>query len=160
MESEYQDVTDQEIQDANADIESSIQKLGRERHLVRTFGDAKAAYDDLIEDAGATIERYITTQARHLWQYGKAGGPIEWVSVGHFAESLWLLEDDAGQKLVLENLKGMEYGMDLDEYHAEVAAKRETIALNRSELARRKMERASGEVQTVYADEMSRISGG
>jgi len=160
MEPEYADVTDEQIQEANQVLEDSIRQLGRERHLVRTWGDAKGGYDDLIKDAGATIERYVATQAVHLRQWGKAGGPLEWVGVGHFAESLWLIEDDQGEQLVLTHLRSLEYGVDLEEYHREVASKRETIALNRSELARRKMERASGEVQTIYADEMSRISGG
>ena len=60
---------------------------------------------------------------------------------------------------MLTHLRSLEYGMDLDEYYAEIASKREAIALNSSELARRKMERASGEVNEVYAAEMARISG-
>jgi len=160
MKKEYADQTDADIEAANQMIEDSIRQLGRDRYRQRTWADAKGAYDDLILDAKATVERYVSTQAIHLRQYGQPGGPLEWVSVGHFAESLWLLEDDAGDQRVLENLKGLEYGVDLEEYYTEIADKRAVIAENSAELARREMEQASKKIDSVYANEMARISGG
>jgi len=157
---EFADQTDQDIEAANQMLEDSIRQLGRQRATQKTLADALGGYQDLLNDAEATVERYVQEQAATLRQWGKADGPLEWRSVGHFTESLWLIEDDGGAQRVLTRLKSLEYGADLEEYHTEVADKRAVIAKNRAELARRKMERASEEVDQVYADEMSRISGG
>jgi len=161
MDNEYQDLTDEQLQEDRMELEASIVKLGNLRSQNPSREDALAGYEAFIALAYKEIADGLATQAASCKAVGRVGSDtVEWRLTAKFCTAREIIRDHEGEKAQLAAINALEFGRDHAEIQAEHKQKREKIGRILAELARREAVRATTRAQAVYEDAVSKISGG
>jgi len=158
LEEEFRDLSDQELEIDRMELEDADRKLRNMRALNPSREDALAGYEAIVDVAYKLVAAGWNQQAASLRAVGRVGSDtVEWRLPTRFTEAQAIIQDHEGAGALLAATNALEFGRDHAEIQAEHNQKREKIGRIRAELARRQAARSTSQASAVYQDELSKI---